>query len=217
MSLSVPELPALHTTGTFPELAIHNHGLRMDAVIAALSCAGIRRVIDIGCGDGALAKKISNSGLLLDAYIGIDTWQDRLDSARTDASTLDMSVEFMEGSMTDLERVIVNPELFRAFGAVVLLETIEHIPRGEVPQMEVGVFDYISPQIVAVTTPDATKRLNEEQLQARGHHFEWDIPEFHNWAVNVTDRYPDYSVNIHQLTGPTFIRNTQIAVFSRAV
>lgn len=101
-------------------------------------------------------------------------------------------------------------------GAVVLLETIEHVPKNAVKRIEAGVFDHIAPDLVAVTTPDATKRLNQEQLAARGHHFEWNIPEFQEWALDVTSRYPEYSVNIKQLTGPTFVRNTQIAVFTRA-
>lgn len=215
MSTPVSELPALHTTGTFPELAKHNHGLRMDAVIAALTCNGIQRVIDLGCGDGALRNKITASNLHLDGYVGIDNWPDRLDRAQSDSDTLDANTTFLDGSMTDLKNLIKDPKPFRHLGAVVLLETIEHVPGDDVSLIESGVFGYISPDIAVVTTPDATERLNDEQLEARGHFFEWDVPEFEEWAAGVTSQYPEYSVKIDQLSGPTFVRNTQIAVFSR--
>lgn len=216
MSTPISELPALHTTGTFPELAVYNHGLRMDAVIAALANNGIRHMVDLGCGDGALLKRVGTSGLQLATYLGIDTWKDRVNAARLSANLPSGDVELWEGSMTDLESVIENPKTFRQLGAVVLLETIEHVPRHEVSRIESGVFGHIAPNLVVVTTPDATKRLNNEQLAARGHFFEWDIPEFQEWALGITGQYPDYSVDIEQLTGPTFIRNTQVAVFNRA-
>lgn len=209
-------MPALHTTGTFPELAVYNHNLRMESVVAALSSNGIRRVIDLGCGDGAFTKKILNSDVNLDLYVGIDSWLDRLDAAQTDSELVDDRLTFIEGSMTELETAIRNPEPFRPLGAVVLLETIEHVPRDEVGAIEKGVFKHISPKLVVITTPDATARLNKEQLRARGHYFEWDVSEFHEWAKSIVDEYPEYSVNIEQLTGPTFVRNTQVAVFKRS-
>ncbi len=216
MSTPISELPALHTTGTFPELAVYNHGLRMDAVINALTVNGIQSVIDLGCGDGALVKRIISNDLRFERYLGIDSWQERIDTAESDLASAEDWLTFIEGSMTGLETVVDKPGLFRHLGAVVMLETIEHVPRHEVSLIEDGVFNHITPDLVIVSTPDATKRLNEEQLAARGHYFEWDVPEFQDWALNITSRYQDYSVDIEQLTGPTFVRNTQIAVFNRA-
>ena len=215
MSVPISELPALHTTGTFPELAVYNHGLRMDAVIDALTVNGIQSVIDLGCGDGALAKKIISSGLKLESYLGIDSWKERISTAQSDLENSTDWLTFREGSMTSLETAIDNPRAFRELGAVVLLETIEHVPRNEVELIEAGVFEYIKPQVAVVTTPDATKRLNDEQLKARGHYFEWDIAEFKNWADTVIHKYPAYSVKVDQLSGPSFVRNSQVAVFKR--
>lgn len=215
--MPVSQLPALHTTGTFPELALHNHELRMDAVVTTLVENDVRNVIDLGCGDGALLKKIAYSGLNLDTYLGVDTRQDRLEIAQSDADPSDVEIAFLEGSMTELAKVLTEPEDYRHLGAIVMIEAIEHVPIESVGDIESGVFGHVSPDLVVVTTPDATKRLNDEQLKARGHHFELDIPEFQEWAANVTDQYTDYSVDIQQLGGPTFVRNTQIAAFNRNV
>jgi 2-polyprenyl-3-methyl-5-hydroxy-6-metoxy-1,4-benzoquinol methylase len=215
MPTPIHELPALYTTGTFPDLAVHNHGLRMEAVINALASNDTRHMIDLGCGDGALVKRIAQSSLQLKTYIGVDTWHDRLEAAGSGLSPDDTHVEFREGSMTDLHNLLHNPAPYRKLGAVVLLETIEHVPRDQVQHIESGVFGHVSPDLVVVTTPDATKRLNTDQLSARGHHFEWDIAEFQEWATDVTERYEDYSFKIAQLSGPTFVRNTQIATFKK--
>jgi hypothetical protein len=215
MSTRTNLLPALHTTGTFPELAIYNHSLRIDAVLGALTLNKISNILDLGCGDGALIRKICASGYPLNKYIGIDSWQDRLDSAQTDLETEHNVISFLDGSMTDVEGILDDPKPFQHLGAVVMLESIEHVPRTEVGRIESGVFGYVAPSLVVVTTPDATKRLSQEKLDARGHYFEWDIPEFEEWAIGVTESYPDYSVDISQLTGPSFVRNTQIATFSQ--
>ena len=99
MSQPIHELPALYTTGTFPDLAVHNHGLRMDTVINALAENNTNHVIDLGCGDGALLNKITASGLRLETYLGVDTWQDRLEAARACTNPSSIHVEFKEGSM----------------------------------------------------------------------------------------------------------------------
>lgn len=208
-------LPALHTTGSFPPLALQNHELRMTEVIKRLLNHGSRSVIDLGSGEGALLRRIINSTVELDSYLGIEPWTDRVERAKTAELPRAFPIDFIEGSMTKLPSLIKNVTEYTSFGAVILLETIEHVPLTEVEKIEEGVFGHITPPLVVVTTPDATSRLTEAQLKDRGHHFEWDIKEFSGWASAIERLYP-YSATIKQLTGPTFVRNTQIATFTRA-
>lgn len=215
MSVPVAELPALHTTGSFPELAVKNHQLRMKAVIEILRLQGIKSLIDLGCGDGALAREIADCGLELDNYLGLDPWKSRVESAKEDEVLRGKGFQFTEGSMTDIQSSVPKPLYFRDHGAIILLETIEHVQIEEVPLVQEGVFGYVSPDLVVVTTPDATNRLNEDQLKARGHNFEWDIAELQQWSEDTVSQFPDYSFEITQLGGPSFVRNTQIATFSK--
>lgn len=207
---------ALHTTMSFPPVARYNHMLRMRAVALRLRGHEIGPVMDMGCGDGRFIMDCLKKGLNGPFY-GIDNWGERLriGQDKFDEKGFADRVKFIDGSMTDVSSAMPNVDDFKKSGAVVLLETIEHVPLSEVPNITDGVFGYVNPKLIVITTPDATKRLRDEQLEARGHHFEWDIPEFRDWAESVAAQYPEYNLAIDQLTGPTFYRNTQIATFVR--
>lgn len=118
-------------------------------------------------------------------------------------------VELVQGSLLNL-----NGHLAACEG-VALVESIEHIEEEQIPQLTQDIFGHQRPRLVVVTTPDATKRLSDEKMQQRGHLFEWDIPEFQDWANGVTENFP-YTAEVILLSGPTFIRNTQIGIFYRA-
>lgn len=49
-------IEALNTTGTFPELAVKNHSIRLETVRSILLNSGVVSVADLGCGDGKLIE-----------------------------------------------------------------------------------------------------------------------------------------------------------------
>lgn len=209
---STETLPALYTTGTFPPLAVHNHRIRMEAVLGKLTANDIKSIVDIGCGDGAFLDLLLDRGFD-GPILGVDTSQDRLDilEEKHASRVAKGLLKLVCGSMTSLEDVIEKPE--RSDGlAVIMIESIEHTPVDTLPQVANGVFGHIQPALAVITTPDATHRLSQEKLDARGHEFEWDPDELAFWAVTTACRY-GYRAEAEQITGPTFVRNTQIATF----
>ncbi len=214
--LLTPGYEALHTTMTFPPLARYNHMLRMRNVIGVMQQHQVEGLLDIGCGDGRFIRRSLKHGVQ-GPVMGIDTWGERLELAQASFSgRLDASrVRLIEGSMTDIEAAVPDVSALKSTGAVVLLETIEHVPLDLTPRVMSGVLGHVAPKIAIVTTPDATVPLTPEKMLARGHNFEWTIPEFEEWAHGIVEQNPDYSVSIEQITGSTFVRNTQMAVFAR--
>ena len=202
-------IEALETTGTFPELAVRNHLIRLQTVKDILLKLGVRNVADLGCGDGKLIELLADEPSI-DRILGVESSESRLDSARERIATRYGShkVKLLASSFLEL-----SGEL-NGLDAVVMVESIEHIPEDKVTILADEIFGRQQLKVVVVTTPDATKRLSEEKLQQRGHLFEWDIIEFQNWANDVVMNYP-YTAEITQLSGPTFIRNTQVGIFQR--
>lgn len=219
MSNMVPTREALMTTGTFPQVAIRNHIFRMDMVMQELRGAlPLSGILDLGCGDGALIRHISKSNPDDIPLIGIDEWQERIKRARS--FDYKGNVMFLEGSVLDIPNSLKNEEgifeLIHNIGAVVLLEVIEHIEPDNVQKVVDGVFGYLQPKTVVITTPDATSlKCSPSRMIEMGHKFEWTGEEFGEWASRVISNYDGYSSRISSVNGPEFVRPTQMATFTR--
>lgn len=200
---------ALMTTGTFPPLAMKNHQLRLSRVKDILVNERASSVLDIGCGEGELIDKLQ-AVPSIKRITGVDSSENRLRLAKEKILKAPNfgKVTLSQACMLDLD------ETYSGHDAAVLVETIEHVPISEVAKIEAGIFGKVEPRLVVVTTPDATARLTDEKMQQRGHHFEWDVAEFSEWASSIEEVYP-YTPAIELLDGPSFVRPTQIAVFHR--
>lgn len=195
---------------------------RRDAVLQALSDVGAARVVDLGCGSGALLVALRDDHRFTE-IVGVDVSLAALEQAerrlrlhrmpqrQADRFTL------LQGSVTYLD------DRLKGFDAIVLMEVIEHLDADRLPSLEASVFGAARPGAVVVTTPNAEYNAVWESLPAgqfrhRDHRFEWSWAEFEAWAHRVAAEH-GYSVEfrpvggVHEELGPP----TQLALFRAQV
>jgi ubiquinone/menaquinone biosynthesis C-methylase UbiE len=137
-----------------------------DTYLGLLDIAAGERVLDVGCGSGAvtreLARRVGTRGLA----VGLDPSLALLAVARELAQEMGLGdrVQFREGNALRL------PFLDSSFDAVVCATVLSHVPRGEaaIPELvrvlrpggRVGVFD-LDTDMTAFTHPDRalTRRI----------------------------------------------------------
>ncbi|MEN0067189.1 MAG: 3' terminal RNA ribose 2'-O-methyltransferase Hen1 [Myxococcota bacterium] len=178
--------------------------VRLDRVVDVLRSAGVRSVVDLGCGEGKLLRRLLAVNEI-DRVIGIDA------SPRA----LDVAARRFEGPRVPLSyakrlQLLVGSAVYRdprldGMDAIVLVEVIEHIDAVRLPALEASVFGSARPQMVLVTTPNAEYNVRFETLPAgrfrhADHRFEWTRAQFEAWASGVAERH-GYTVTFEPI-GP---------------
>jgi 3' terminal RNA ribose 2'-O-methyltransferase Hen1 len=192
---------------------------RLGAVESVLKASGARRVLDLGCGPGALLER-----LLRDDYeliVGADVSVRALERAARKLKLDEMHdaqrqrIKLMHSALTYRDKRLVG------FDAAALVEVIEHLDPGRLSAAEQNVFGSARPATVVVTTPNAEYNVRWETLpdgefRHRDHRFEWTRTEFAAWAQVVADRY-GYAVRYLPVgpEDPEVGSPTQMAVFSQ--
>jgi 2-polyprenyl-3-methyl-5-hydroxy-6-metoxy-1,4-benzoquinol methylase len=189
---------------------------RRAAVVAALNDAGARRVLDLGCGGGALLRD-----LLADAsftvIVGADVSAGALDAAERRLRRLperaQARVTLRQSALTYADPALAG------YDAAVLMEVIEHVDPERLPALENAVFGVARPGTVVVTTPNAEYNPLYPGLTGMrhaDHRFEWTRAEFAAWCDGVASRR-GYTVVRHPVGpgDPAAGAPTQMAVFSR--
>jgi 3' terminal RNA ribose 2'-O-methyltransferase Hen1 len=191
---------------------------RLDAVLAAFSEAGARRVVDLGCGSGALLRRLLAGGY--EKVVGVDVSVRALEGA---ARRLDLD------AMHDAERarieLLQSPLTYRdrrleGFDAAALVEVIEHLDPARLGPLEENVFGSARPGTVVVTTPNVEYNVRWPGLgggpRHPDHRFEWTRAQFAGWADDVAARH-GYAVRYLPVGAddPEVGPPTQMAVFSR--
>ncbi|GAA0255796.1 3' terminal RNA ribose 2'-O-methyltransferase Hen1 [Saccharothrix mutabilis subsp. mutabilis] len=192
---------------------------RRDAVVAALRAAGARRVLDLGCGGGALLRALVQVPEFTDIH-GVDVSARALREAARKLRLDRMSdrqrerVVLRQSSLT-----YADPEL-AGYDAAVLMEVVEHLDPARLPALEHSVFVVARPRTVLVTTPNVEynalfETLPAGQLRHNDHRFEWTRAEFREWAHGVAQRR-GYTVSFEPIgpEDPALGAPTQLAVFT---
>jgi len=165
------------------------HDLRIEAVMRHLQRAEASSVLDLGCGKGALLKRLLPVAQFT-RLVGID-----IDTRALALARLALDVDLLRpnprlsvsyGSFEEENRELAG------FDAAVLLETIEHIDAGRLPRVERAVFAGMHPGMVLVTTPNSEYNpvhgLARGERRHPGHRFEWNRAQFRAWASGVATR-----------------------------
>ena len=213
--------------------------LRHEAVIAALKEVGGRRVLDLGCGGGALLRP-----LLQDRYfteiVGVDVSVRALQYAARrlhldrQPAVLAERLTLKQGALTYTDASL------KGYDAAVLMEVIEHVDPPRLGSLEHAVFGAARPTAVVVTTPNVEYNARYETMEAghlrhRDHRFEWTRAEFETWAAGVAERR-SYAVECRmvgdvdaelgsptqlalftQITGPTGAAGTPTTAVTSAI
>lgn len=185
---------------------------RKGSVLAALRAAGARRVLDLGCGGGALLKVLQKEPSFTE-IVGVDVSASAL--AVADKRLKDKTrITLRQSALT-----YADPSL-AGYDAAVLMEVIEHVDEERLPALEHAVFEVAAPRTVLVTTPNAEYNrhfefLEEGRFRHDDHRFEWTREQFRSWSEGVAARR-GYDVR-HLPVGPEDRESgppTQMAVFT---
>lgn len=197
-------------------LAVQRHG----AVLAALRSCGARRVIDLGCGSGALLPTLLSEPAFAE-IVGVDVSHRALEEAAR-RLRLDRMPERQRSRLTLLQGALTYTDSRLAgYDAAVLMEVIEHLDLDRLPALEHAVFAAAAPATVIVTTPNVEHNVRYEHLPTgsmrhRDHRFEWTRGQFADWADRVVERH-GYDVRLLAVGSddPEVGPPTQMAVFTR--
>lgn len=200
-----------------PSLAV----MRRTAVMGALREVGAHRVLDLGCGEGALLRELLADKAFTEV-VGVDVSMRALSITKR-RLRLDRMPERVGQRLTLLQGALTYTDArLRGYDAAVLMEVVEHIDEPRLGALEYSVFGSAAPGSVVVTTPNAEHNVLYETLPAGSfrhsdHRFEWTRAEFAHWAAHVAERYR-YTVRFVPvgIEHPQFGPPTQLALFTKA-
>jgi 3' terminal RNA ribose 2'-O-methyltransferase Hen1 len=192
---------------------------RLGSVQSVLKASGAKRVLDLGCGAGALLERLIREDY--DLIVGVDVSARALEQAARRLKLDDMHdaqrqrIALLQSPLTYRDKRLIG------FDAAVLVEVIEHLDLPRLAAAEQNVFGSARPGTVVVTTPNAEynvlwETLPAGQLRHLDHRFEWTRDEFASWAQGVASRN-GYKVRYLPVgpEDPQVGAPTQMAVFSR--
>ncbi|OAF70229.1 hypothetical protein A3Q56_02002 [Intoshia linei] len=97
----------------------------------------------------------------------------------------------VECMLADIFNVKKNTDLAK-FDAVSMIEFVEHIHEDKLNDLIKIIFEYMSPRIVIITTPNSDyNHLLEMKNKFRhdDHKFEWTQNEFQTWCTEISSKY----------------------------
>jgi 3' terminal RNA ribose 2'-O-methyltransferase Hen1 len=193
---------------------------RRDAVLEALKTSGAARVLDLGCGPGALLAALIADRRYAE-IVGVDVSARCLEMAERRLH-LKRLPERQRGRVRLLHSALTyRDNRLKGFDAAVLMEVIEHVDPPRLPALEDSVFGHAAPGTVVVTTPNVEYNVKYEglpsgKLRHHDHRFEWDRTTFGDWARTTAERF-GYTVAVTGVgeADPSLGSPTQMAVFSK--
>lgn len=196
--------------------------VRLTKVTEVIKESGSKRVLDLGCGEGKLLRKLMKEKQF-EEIVGVDVShqslkiaQQRLHFDRLPEKQKER-LKFFQGSLC------YRDSRLEGYDAAAVIEVIEHLDPPRLSAFERVLFEFACPQTVVLTTPNVEYNVKFENLPAgrfrhRDHRFEWTREEFQSWASDISNRF-DYAVVFHPIgeTDEDVGSPTQMAVFTREI
>ncbi|MFH0901779.1 MAG: methyltransferase, partial [Pseudomonadota bacterium] len=195
---------------------------RIGAVLAALKQSGASRVLDLGCGEGALIRALLKEKSFVE-IVGIDVSHRALEIA-SDRLQLERMPEKQRARVRLLQSSLTyHDRRLAGFDAAAIVEVIEHLDPPRLAAFARTVFGLARPGCIVVTTPNVEYNVKLDGLSSgrfrhRDHRFEWTRAEFAAWSNRVAARY-GYAVRFLPVGAEDAMVGapTQMAVFSEPV
>lgn len=162
---------------------------RREAVLAALRVSGASRVLDLGCGGGALLTALVADRRFTEV-VGVDV-SDRSLGLAAQRLRLDRLPERQRDRIRLWQSALTyRDDRLRGYDAAVLMEVVEHLDPPRLPALEDAVFGHARPGTVVVTTPNVEynvryEGLGPDRFRHADHRFEWTRVEFAAWVERV--------------------------------
>jgi 3' terminal RNA ribose 2'-O-methyltransferase Hen1 len=193
---------------------------RLDAVFEVLKASGASRVVDLGCGEGKLLRKLLTDSQFTE-IVGMDVAIRVLEHAESRLRLDRLAPKQRERIRLVHGSLLYRDVRLRGFDAAAVMEVVEHLDQPRLRAFERVLFESAQPGVVALTTPNAEYNVKWQTLPAGqfrhpDHRFEWTRGEFQEWAGRVAARF-GYDVRFlpvgdeDAIVGPP----TQMAVFTR--
>lgn len=202
------------------ERPVSLHERRLDTVVEMLKQIGARRVVDLGCGEGKLLRRLLAAPEFVEvvgmdvSYRALDVASERLHLDRMPAAKRER-LKLIHGSLTYRDARLAG------YDAAAVVEVIEHLDPPRLAAFERVLFEFARPATVVLTTPNRDYNAKWESLPAgrfrhRDHRFEWTRAEFAAWAEGVAARF-GYTVRIAPIGDEDAALGapTQMGVFTR--
>ncbi|MFB9181447.1 3' terminal RNA ribose 2'-O-methyltransferase Hen1 [Dactylosporangium sucinum] len=194
---------------------------RRAAVRQALEESGAARVLDLGCGPGALLGELVRDRRYTE-IVGADVSAVSLEAAAR-RLRLDRLPERQKARIRLLQTSLTyRDDRLKGYDAAVLMEVVEHVDPPRLDALAASVFGHAAPATVVVTTPNAEYNvrypgLPHGRFRHGDHRFEWSRAEFRAWCAAVSERF-GYTVAIRGIGDhdDEVGEPTQLAVFNAA-
>jgi 3' terminal RNA ribose 2'-O-methyltransferase Hen1 len=201
------------------ESAVRLKDQRIGAVLAELRQSGARRIVDLGCGEGALLQAMMREPSF-ERLLGVDVSHRSLEiaAARLKLDQLPPKqrerISLLHGSLVYRDRRI------EGYSAATVIEVIEHLDPPRLAAFERTLFEFARPRTIVLTTPNAEYNVRFSTLPAGAfrhadHRFEWTRGEFQAWSEATAARF-GYAVRFMPIgpDDPEVGAPTQMAVFT---
>lgn len=193
---------------------------RLDWIATRLRTHGAKRVVDLGCGEGKLLRRLLDERGF-EMLLGCDVSHRALEIARRRlkldrlSDVQRKSIDLMQTALTYRDQRIAG------FDAATIVEVIEHLDLPRLDAFKRVVFEFASPSLVLLSTPNVEynalfENLKPGSFRHKDHRFEWTRQQFQDWATKVAEQY-GYQVTFDGIgdAHPEHGHPTQAGIFIR--
>ena len=169
------------------------HEQRLDWVENTLRETGAERVVDLGCGEGRLLRRLLGEPRYRE-IVGADVSARSLEIARRRLGMRKMKAADRDRISLLQTSLVYRDSRLAGFDAVTLVEVIEHVEPERLDLFQRNLFDNLQPGAVILTTPNREYNVRFENMRANGlrhrdHRFEWTRAEFETWAREAAETH----------------------------